>query len=68
MKQESKKRFDDVPVAFSEAMASNLDAMKNFSRLSAFEQRGVIDHAKELRSDKEIRAYVDKIGEQEVSN
>lgn len=60
-------RFSDVPQAFSDAMAKNVKAMKNFSRLTQFEQQGVIDHAKSLKTAQEVKEYVEKIGSETVT-
>lgn len=60
-------RLSGVPQAFSDAMAQNMRAMKNFSRLTQFEQQGVIDHAKSLKTPQEVKEYVEKIGSETVT-
>ena len=67
LKASDQPKFSDVPQAFSDAMAQNVKAMKNFSRLTQFEQQGVIDHAKSLKTAQEVKEYVNKIGSEEVT-
>lgn len=55
------QNFKDLPIGFSLALAQNLNALDSFSSMTNEKQKEVVDGAKQVRSKKEMRSYVDNI-------
>ncbi len=53
----------DIPISFGEALISNSDAMDRYLRLPKHKQEEIINGTSAITSSKEMRAYVERIGE-----
>jgi hypothetical protein len=51
----------EMPLALGLALSQNLDAMNRFSALSREEQQGIIRNTENIKSKKEMRAYVQSL-------
>lgn len=49
----------EIPMGLNMAMAKNLDAMTYFTNLSKDKQRQIVDYTHNIKSKKEMRAFVD---------
>ncbi len=49
----------DIPMGLGMALAQNIEAMNYFSSLPEAEQRSIIDRTTNIRSKKEMQAFVD---------
>ena len=54
---------DEMPLGFSMALAQNTRALERFSALPEREKKSVIQGAREVGSKREMRAYVNAIGD-----
>lgn len=66
----SRKRSEpqslELPQGFSMALARDEQAMRTFSGLSPQEKANVVGHTRRIRSEKEMRSYVRRLGEQDL--
>ena len=53
----------DLPMGFGMALSQNAQAMRYFSFLSPDQQRQLIDQAHTISSKREMRSFVDSLGE-----
>ena len=61
MEEKNLANGPEIPMGLGMALAKNLDAMNSFSNLPAEEQQQIIAHTHEIRSRKEMQAYVDHL-------
>lgn len=54
----------EIPMGFGMALAENSSAMQYFASLSDEQQQAVIAHTHQIRSKKEMQAYVRSLVEQ----
>lgn len=57
----------DLPMGFGMALAQNPEAMNRFAMLSPEEQSKVVNGTHAVRSKQEMKAYVNKIGNGQVT-
>lgn len=57
----------EIPMGFGMALAENMPAMEYFSSLSHEKQQAVIAHTHQIRSKREMQAYVRSLVEQPPS-
>ena len=55
----------DLPLGLGMALAQNASAMERFAALSPTEKQSAIDGARQVRSPREMRQYVEDIGRSE---
>lgn len=53
---------DGIPLGFGMLLAQNAEAMDHFSTLSDEQKQSIIDGAAKVNSKKEMREYVNQIG------
>ena len=52
---------EEVPLGFGISLAQNTAALRAFSRLSAAQRESVLSGARQIRSRREMEAYVDAL-------
>ncbi len=60
-KKENLVDGSDIPMGLGMALAKNLDAMNCFSAMPRAMKEQVIEHTHQIRSKKEMQAYVDSL-------
>lgn len=61
LKEKNLANGPEIPMGLGMALAQNLHAMNSFSQLPAEEQQQIIAHTHEIRSRKEMQAYVEQL-------
>ncbi len=54
---------NDIPIGFGEALLANSAAMDRYLRLPKHKQEEILNGTASITSSKEMRAYVERIGE-----
>lgn len=59
--------LDEMPLGFGMALAQDLDAMKQFSKLPVSKQKEIISKTRDVNSRREMQAYVQQLRENDFS-
>lgn len=59
--------LDDMPLGFGMALAQDVEAMKQFSKLSVNKQKEIISKTRNVNSRQEMQAYVQQLRDHDFS-
>lgn len=59
--------LDDMPLGFGMALAQDIDAMKQFSKLPVSKQKEIISKTRDVNSRQEMKAYVQQLRDHDFS-
>lgn len=59
--------FNDIPLGLGMALAQDVDAMQQFSKLPADKKKEVIEKTRHVNSRREMQAYVKQLRDHDFS-
>ncbi|NMB30571.1 MAG: hypothetical protein GX988_03925 [Clostridiales bacterium] len=59
--------LDDMPLGFGMALAQDVEAMKQFSKLPVNKQKEIISKTRNVNSRQEMQAYVQQLRDHDFS-
>lgn len=59
--------LDDMPLGFGMALAQDVEAMKQFSKLPVNKQKEIISKTRNINSRQEMQAYVQQLRDHDFS-